>query len=87
MDDVKYDPIDIRTLKEHAIKSGRLRMAVCELAEAYVAALYSAKFARKMQVDERTIQKSQIKCIETSRALVAGVEELQAHLKPKVEEA
>jgi hypothetical protein len=71
----------------HDLKTRELKTAIVELAEAYTAALYSAKFARKMQVDERTIQKSQIKCIECSRALVAGVEELQAHLKPKVEEA
>jgi hypothetical protein len=39
MDDAQFDPIDIRALNEHAIKSGHLRMKVCDLAEAYVAAL------------------------------------------------
>jgi hypothetical protein len=74
----------LREIQDYDLESARLHMSVVELAEGYVDALYSAKFARTMQVDERTIIQSQNKCITASRALVDGVGKLREHLKPKV---
>jgi hypothetical protein len=57
---------------------------VIQAAEAYTDAMYSAKFARTLQVDERTIQRSQVAAIGASRALIEAVGKLRESRKPKV---